>query len=203
MKPLNLLPSYYAEGKEKVRLAFVVHQKAEASFASDNGPILTVAVSIVRLLEDGERVRGFCGSEVFDNLIIRARAYPKFDNLPVQWELEYDNTYCLDIHKAKVKYDALRKIHGALTRLGEQFGTVKTFGQYVNRAAVVLGVEKVILYREEPRGGRGNWDDDRHYFQYWNPGEAVGAIDCRIDNWLHEQRNPTPVSENLAHCVTE
>lgn len=202
MKPLNLIPSYYGAGEKggKVRLAFIVHEKAEQSWSTDNQPVLTVAVSVVQMIE-GDKVRGICCVDAFDDLQLTCRAYAKLDSCP-HWEIEYGQAYCLDLRKLEAKYGALKKIHGALEKLAAEFGYAKTFGQYVNRAAVVLGIEKVITYRKGESYG-SNWDDQRHLFQYWSPGEAVGTIDCRIDNWLQEQRNPTPVSEDLAHCVTE
>jgi hypothetical protein len=122
----------------------------------------------------------------WSDLTVIQRSYPEFESNCFNWDLRFEQVYCMDLRKSACLYHALRDITKALDRLDREWGISSSLGVYAVRLAKVLGVATIVTWREHPFNL--NYKESAHLRRYHTPGEAVRVIDYPIQVWLAEER---------------
>ncbi len=99
-----------------------------------------------------------------------------------QATLAYHN-YRAELHDCERQVKTLRAIHKASQKITDREGYAKTFGQYVNRMARIVGAEVVRVEKTEKA-----WKTTGERYSECTLGDAVGWIDSRVNSWLQERK---------------
>ena len=97
--------------------------------------------------------------------------------------IAYRELYSVELNDAERMVKTLRTLRSKRARMTEAEGYPTTFGQVVNRFARMIGASCVLIERtkdgQEQTGER---------FAEFQPGNAVSAVDRRINDWLAAQQ---------------
>lgn len=106
-------------------------------------PTLRLTVRPVYIDADDGRLRNYIdsfGKEPLADLTINAQADYVSDDA-YGWRVEYKQPYSVTLRDAETMVKLLRKIDKGLAKLDAKLGRAESFGAYVARVAIVLGVE--------------------------------------------------------------
>lgn len=118
-----------------------------------------------------------------DNLQIRCQIddrdhCPARDHSPsYSWEVFYHQPYAVDVPVAGKMLKTLKLIEQRLEKLRDQFGSPRTYGEYVVRIANILQAH-LVFYEQYPNGRRFE------NYRCEKPGECIHRIDeLVLDHW--------------------
>lgn len=97
---------------------------------------------------------------------------------PYGYHVEYFSPYSVELRDAEKMYKTLKKINNKLKKMESEFGTHKSFGEYVSRFAKAVGAKVVVFYENfDPK--EANYSRNE-YIEY-KPGKAIEKIDYHVD----------------------
>lgn len=151
-----------------------------------------VQCQIVQLHADGTVTNPLArweDKERFEDLVVRCQM--NSDDKPENarspsyaWEVEYAQPYKVGLLEAEKMTQTLRRIEKGLRRIADKLGEPRTFGEYVARVALVLGMTR---YAAKTRDG-GTWrhTDNEHSFR--EVSGLRGYVDSLVVEWheLHD-----------------
>ena len=103
--------------------------------------------------------------------------------------VEYFDPYVVDMNTAEKMYKTLKKVNNKLRKYNNDFGSYKTFGEYVSRFAKAVGAKLVVFY-DDYDAIHSNYK--LNSYREYKPGEAVKIIDDfveRVQDDLRQQNH--------------
>ena len=106
---------------------------------------------------------------------------------PYGMEFEYRQPYTVDASRCRMMAKTFDRVERGTKRLEAQMGYPKTFGQFVGRVAMALGIERGVWKLDAGTGPRSygtRWDDSD--YRFGTLGALVDYIDSRVAAWQRE-----------------
>jgi hypothetical protein len=106
---------------------------------------------------------------------------------PISCGVEYRNLNRVLAHEARQMVKVFDRVERSLAKTDERDGYHKTIGQYLARVARAVGATSIVFLKPGSVQ-RGGFDTSRNDYVYLSLGQAVDAIDSRINLWVEKKQ---------------
>lgn len=167
---------------KKVKYGILIRKKI-TNLPSD-AKIARFFADVITFNEDDGKPRNFRFSSVenkdyqfFDGLTATCHISDD-DTEPYGYRVEYFSPYTVEQKDAERMYKTLKKINNKMKKFENEFGSHKSFGEYVSRFAKAVGA-KVVVFYEDFDNAHSNYTYNN--FLEYKPGKAVEIVDEFVD----------------------
>jgi hypothetical protein len=180
----------------KVRSLFVSFEQEYDSYndtstggGNNDGYVLEVSGLTVTHDVDGTEMRSEWSSpNGLGSLRVYGRTSRREGGSPIRCGVEYRDMRQVTANEARQMVKVFDKIERSLSKADERDGYHKTIGQYLSRVARAVGATLIVFEKHGAVSTGGSYDGDRDNYVFLSLGNAVDAIDSRINLWVEKKQ---------------
>jgi len=141
-----------------------------------------IRARVIRFSEVDGKPRGICSVfpgkdwQFYDGLEVNCQMdSEEYREGPYGFKIEYRDVYAADLYKVNKMQKTLKKINNKMNKFADDFGNVKTFGEYVVRVANTIKAKTIVFFKnDEPQSTNYSMNN---YDYYKDKNQAIERID--------------------------